>query len=581
MADDDDRRALRDQMAEADRLREQIRRCAVSRDTRRANGAVLNDWYERGNYEGPESPFNKLRSHLDRVKSFVYSASSIRFTPEVPTRFKESWAPAAAVARDELATRWRNSGLGQIGAYLVEWSLVQGCVLAKLQADPDTGFRAGYIDPWDFGVSREDVSELDEQDAMCHWYSLSVPQIRRWVRSEPKLGARRREELVAIAREHESSARGGGGRPGLVISGVQGVFPGSTVSGGFPGDADLVTDMTRAMVDEPTVQFVDVWERRVFRRRGVRKDEEFEDWLVTTMIADADVIFEQRRNPVLPWTRTAHDVTLPGEHPFVAMRPRPLPTYFWGRSELRGLRRLQQRLTSLLDRMAHSVDLQLDPAKFFSGVPDYEEAGRALTTPGGSADGGEQGKMTPLTMQIGEEPFRLRALYEEMFADESGAPSSLTEPGTVPGGVRSTGQFGMVAGIASGRIKDMALVIEDPLGSLATKAYHLLQRHDDNEYPIPNTERAFGLWQLPQGITFKVDAHSSAPIFAEQRKADAVLAKKVGAISGEDFLAEIMPDRPDLHLKARQIDKSRAELTQEQLRIQAEKARGPRSRSSR
>src|SRR5256885_13071832 len=58
----------------------------------------------------------------------------------------------------------------------------------------------------------------------------------------------------------------------------------------------------------------------------------FEDWLVTTMIADKDVIFTTRRNPDLPWTRTGPEIVFPAEVPFVAVVPRPLPDFFW-RSE--------------------------------------------------------------------------------------------------------------------------------------------------------------------------------------------------------------------------------------------------------
>src|SRR5947199_7183297 len=99
-------------------------------------------------------------------------------------------------------------------------------------------------------------------------------------------------------------------RQGLVLAGISGVFPGGSIQGGFPGEPDLTADLPAPTVDEPIVAFVDLWERRLFRRRlaSARKPVVFEDWLVTTMIADKEVIFTTRRNPDLPWTRTGPEI---------------------------------------------------------------------------------------------------------------------------------------------------------------------------------------------------------------------------------------------------------------------------------
>jgi len=106
-----------------------------------------------------------------------------------------------------------------------------------------------------------------------------------------------------------------------------GTFPASqTITGGFPGDPETLADVQAATEDEPTVEFVDCWERRLYRKNTLTRApaELFEDWQVSTMIADAQVMFVQRRNPDLPRTRTGKRSCCPGT-PFVGVVPKPLP----------------------------------------------------------------------------------------------------------------------------------------------------------------------------------------------------------------------------------------------------------------
>src|SRR5262249_44207454 len=121
-----------------------------------------------------------------------------------------------------------------------------------------------------------------------------------------------------------------------------------------------------------------------------------------------------------------------------------------------------------------------------------------------------------------------------------------------------------------------------PLASSATKCFHLLQRNDPQSYSLPDDKGKFLLSQLPGGITFHVDAHSAAPIFAEQTQAKAVLLQRTGAIGKDDFVELIdPPGREELKIKARVIAKNQAEVQREMLQIQAEKARGRGSRTPR
>lgn len=534
-------------------------------------------WYDTGGTDGSQrSPYSMIRSHLDRVGSYLFAPGTMRLGVHLPPATRATWIEAAAVARDEFAAMWEDSGADATADMMIEWALVDGASVAKMRRDPDTGFAADFIQQPDFGVISEDNPRLDEQSAMCHWYTLSLPQIEWWLRGEPRAG-----DLLAKAEEH--AITGGGsdsGRPGLVVTGISGTFPNSTVTGGFFGDADTLMYTTRPQVDERRVTFVDLWERRLYERRRGRtglRTEMIEDWRVTTMIADVNVLFgTPRRNPVLPWTRTAHDSALPADNPFVVMRPRPRPDYFWGRSELEALIGIQVLMSDLVPKIQGGIERRLNPSKFGIGVSDMEEVERALNTPGGVAQGLEGQKIETIKNEVGEETFRWFSMIEGMFGKESGIPEELVSPGTIPGGVRNTGQFSQVAGIASGRIRKMALKIEDPLGQMATKGFHIIQRHDTTAYPVEGRGpiKEFLLHQLPSGMRLRPSAHSQSPIFAEQNqaKADRLIAR--GAIDGESYVDMIVdtPFREELKHKARQLAKARAEQQEKMLAIKDKQA---------
>lgn len=557
---------------EAARCQEQVRLCAVSRDSRRATCEILRAWYDRGNTSGPRSKYSMIRSHLDRVGSYLFSPDTIRFGWHLPPASRKAWAEAGGVARDEFASTWADSGADLTAAMMTEWSLVYGSTIAMARRHLDTGFTFDYINQWDFGVINESNPILDEQTAFCHWYSRSIPQIEWWVRGEPRADA-----LLALAHEHKIS--GGGdqvGRPGLVVTGITGSFPNSTITGGFFGDADTLADVVRPQVEEALVTFVDLWEYIPYQSRRASRflpRTGFSDWRVTTMIANADLIFARRRNPVLPWTRTSHDAVLAGDHPFVAMRPRPLTDYFWGRSEITGLMGLEELVGELLPDIQKGVIRKLRPSHFGIGISDHEEVERALMTPDGVAQGQEGQKLETIKNDIGAETFQWLQKLEGFFGNESGIPESLVEPGSVPGGVRNTGQFSQVAGIASGRIRKMALMLADPLSQMATKGFHVLQRHDTTAYPLQDG-REFLLSQLPPGYRLTARVHSYSPIFAEQTMAKADRAIRVGAITGERYLSYLdLPDREEAKLEARELAKAKAEERRELVAAKAEKER--------
>jgi hypothetical protein len=210
----------------------------------------------------------------------------------------------------------------------------------------------------------------------------------------------------------------------------------------------------------------------------------------------------------------------------------------------------------------------LDPPQFFSGVPDFEEAGRAMTSPGGQYGTGDPAaKMTPLMPQISGEALGFAAQIDKAFADASGLPP--TTEGEAPPSGRGLPQFMALAGIGASRVRKMAVKLEDALSRIATLGFQVMQRVDTTDYPLKDGG-TFLLSQLPTGTTLSVIAHSGAPIFQEQTQAVAMALHKVGAIDGP-WLVELLspPFRDELKQRAEELAAAKAEQSRELMQLQA------------
>jgi len=536
-----------------------ITRAGISRDQRRVQGSNLRQWYETGTEDGYGARYNKLKAHLDRLSSYIWSPDSVRFGVHLPPATRKEWLDCAQTARDEFRMVWSNSGADLAISLALEWALVYGSSPLKIQQDPQKGFVITAIDPWDFGVTREDQPSLSDQDVYCHWYSLSMPQFERWVQGHP-----RAEEMITLASRRASPQAGGSGFTRLVISGLTGTFPNSVVTGAMPGDAHDGTYLLEANVVEPVVVLVDVWERHAYADTLAGP---FEDWRVTTCLVDGSEPLVRRRNPILPWMKTPTGQIFPGQAPFGILAPRPMPNYLWGRSELASLLALQQWRERHVRAMDEVILRQLDPAKLFIGLSDYEEAGRAMSSIGGSYGTGDPNvKFETIKVEVGQEAFAMLGQIDQMFDDQSGIPPTLQ--GQQMPGVRSNDQLISLAGIGAGRIRHMALQLESVLSAMATLGFRILQHSDDQTYESTRGER-FILAQLPAGLSLQVSAHSASPIFSEQTQMKALELFKAGAIDGE-WLIELMdpPHREEMKETSRRLAEGRAE-NQKQLMMLA------------
>lgn len=546
-------------------VRDLIEKCGASRDSRRNRCIKLREWLLRGTESGTEpARYNKLKSHLSLQMSYLYAPESTKFFVSLPPEDRERWTSELDAARAVFLRRWRESGADVRFGQFVLWSLALATTVAKILPNTDTEVATEYCHPWDIGVLREDVPSFDKQDALTHHFALSLPEVRRLVKDNPN-----ERKILDWA---EQQAAPGGTEPRLP-SMVQQILVGN-ITGSFPNQQTIGNTLLgqgndeRPDVQEPLVECVELWERADFQ---TEKKVRFTDYLVTTQIGEWSIL--ERRNPILPHQPTAPGATSDweAELPFVQVCPDPLPDYIWGASTMQSLIALQQWRETRMGQVDLMYKKQLDPPRFFAGVPLSEDKLRAMSNPGGFVSSPQPGaKMDVLQIPSPQDPFALIHEIDAMFADQGGIPEILQ--GASAAGARSGQQVSAQANIAVGRIRAQALIVEDALETLATRMFHLMQRRDPTLYRGDNG-KPFLLSQLPGDATIKVSAHSSSPVYAERIEEKAAALLKAGAIDLVSFVELLDPPGMEaLRDKAKILQENKAKMAAKMLEIQEKKA---------
>jgi len=120
--------------------------------------------------------------------------------------------------------------------------------------------------------------------------------------------------------------------------------------------------------------------------------------------------------------------------------------------------------------------------------------------------------------------------------------------------------------LGSSRPKERAVAVEESAEEAAGQILHLVQDHSEQRFvaaiqtPDGSNELPFTAEQFTKDYEVKVDAHSSSPIFVEDRKHDAVTMLEAKAIDRETFL-DMMdpPNLQDLKERLKRLEKAEAE----------------------
>lgn len=550
--------------------KELIDACYVSQQDRIERGVRYRNMYLTGSFSGQRQVYNLTFKHIDKLSSWLFSPVELRFALEPEAH--PSAADIAMARRGSIAlnNKMRRGKVATAAAAANTWGLVKGAAFVKLLWG-DKGFEPYVVQPESMGVLREDIADLDRQEAFVHstWYTPD--RFREKIKHYPNAA----QLLKVVGKSVETSRTGGaspdvGGAMREVI--VPGLYPYQTAGSANNAQKGMVDWLGGPMptldprVKAQLLRFDELW---VW-------DDQRDDYTTITMVGDVAIDGEDRHrnlladpfDPANPTKRLPanEDNPLSGHHPFITFTPNRLDGYFWGMSEVELLALLQMSLNDRVNGINKMLRMQEDPPRKFTGSTINQKSYSIAKKPGGMlSDPNPNAKMESLAPEV--PPGLWESLHEivEMFRAMGGFTPSMSGLGDQ--GVRSNSQVESLIAVGSPEIKDRALLVEEAVEEMGGLGLDILKAKDptrylafimpgedsivadiaagdDNVVEVPMKgmrPHPFILKQLPDDVTVRVDSHSSSPAFAHETQQLMFALAKIGAASPSDVVARVHP----------------------------------------
>ena len=542
-------------------FQELVRQCSATRINRFTLYNTLRNYYLFGSQDNRGSPYNKIGSTIETLTSFIYSLESTRFSLKLGTLATMDDVHKAVPLARELTEQWRLSKAHVLLGLGIRWAFAFGCMLMKVQW-MKKHVRAFLVEPHQFGVLREDVMDLRQQEAFTHHYTITKTQLLAQMEGHPK-----KADV-----EKAMGGQAGDSVPGSFGQGLDRLLVGGPVTG-IPGSLAVGTGMTSIegglgsagrgpaydWAPKVEVDLTDMCDLYVW-------DEDEEEYRLITQCAPGITIYD----------RPASDVShVKGEPPFGVIRPGyNVYDYFWGDSFVSKLSWLQDWRTRRIMEVNKLLSRQADPPVLFTGMGGIsEEKAASFRSAGGLfSNPNPQAKAEFMPPTVPPDIFVELNQIDRWFEDQAGLGHILQGQGE--SGVRSKGQADLMARLGSSRPKDRATAVEESAETIARLILLTVQDHSEQRFTVPMEDGkplTFTAEQFTKDYEVKVDGHSSSPIFMEDIKHTAVTLFEAHAIDRETLLD--MFDPPNLQeLKARLKKIEAGEQAQREAQAQAQQA---------
>lgn len=532
-------------------VKEQCRSSAASRAALAREQSL---WIQSGRASGSRSLVNKLYPHIDRLTAHLFSPAELAFILDFESYYDAPVLSRASMAARILTREWERKDADLAFGEGVNVSLQYGSAILK-QMWGHSGFDARLIMPWQFGVYREDLNDIDGQEAICESGLMTLEDTWRRISHLPDAAALYKR-IAAHARRDSGDELNTSFFHNVLSTTVLNTDlnnvrqqPGGVVQlSGNPAMAQMGPDNQLDMVQYHEMYLLD----------DARGD------YTTVLLIEPDVL-------VSPYFKR-ENMFSPQRHPYSIIQANAVPGYFWGRSEIVDLMAPQGLLSTTMDDIKRLMGIQFDKLLAFSGNEGITDEKYNTFRTGGYVDLGPGGSVTDLTPQLPPQSFAFIELIDRQMEEISGFSNILSGRGE--SGVRSGGQTDMLMRNASPRLRDRSLLIERQCASSADKTLSLLQSKDATVYyPNPESRKSgngFILHDLPPDRRVTVDSHSSSPIFKNDHGQLMSLGLKAGYITGESAIEMLpYPKKDTLLLRLQQKEAAQAKLIQEHPEILA------------
>lgn len=554
-----------------------IREVGASRADRKAVTRKRRQQYLTGSEGTQRARYNKLREHVQDLAADLYAPDSVRFSVVYPPHYGDRWLAEVEAARDEIHRLWHDSSAGLIFNLGVETAPSWGTTVFKTYVDQNEPVVA-IVSPDDIAVARESLNDWDHQEALVHFYELTLDQFRRFLHP---LDPARRAAIFEDAENHAapSSASGtealGPAMSRLILSAASPTMTG-TVNMGAANPA-------QAMEQVPVVQMAELWVfddeatplcGRCHRaRRDLTHDKDlplythaFEggggwegDYRVVTLVVGSSLepIVWEPLNPLLA-----------GEHPFHDLTIDPVYGYIWGLSQVEELYPLQEWRERRMQDVDELLHKQVDPPIVGTGLQGTQDEKLArLRKAGGivSFPAAPGVKVEPFVVPMPPEAFAEVEKLDEMFDRAAGRRSRTRGPG-----MRSGDQVMAEARLAGGPTRNKAMIVEACLESVATALLRLQRRVSKSTLRTVEGKEVL-LAQIPGDFVVRVSAHSSSPLYQEEIMQKVAFAASKGWIDADEAL-DLMnfPNAEVLKPKARKRAAAQAEQAKKAMHLKEE-----------
>lgn len=521
-----------------------VSQCFESQGARENLARSINTWRYTGSDTGSNAIFNKIGPHCDKLASSVFSPVDARFLVEYDNDYGPEALKRAQVAGRYLSREMTQRNLDMCFQEAVEEAVPHGCTILK-SVWTHHGMDARMLMPWQFGVYQESETDIDRQEAMFERTFITPEEL--WRRISHRGDAKELfKRAVAYARRQSDDAVPPGFMHSLIMSGAppliqdQGaaMMPGGLVSlGGTPSVTMLSAEIAEGLI---------------CAYQGWIVNDETGDYTSVQLI-DPDIIIAPRM--------IRSNLFIPHEHPYTAVRINPQQHYFWGRSEISDLVKMQALLRDRFEDVKKIMSLQYDRIRAFIGFSGMnDEKYDQMMNEGWLAEENPGGKIEDLTPKLPENWAADIQLIEASFDQVAGFDNVLSGKGEQ--GIRSGNHFQGAVRQASPRLRDRALRAERSYASFGEKNLWLNACKDARAHWTKSEdakgESDFLLSQLPDDTRVLVDSHSSSPVYEQDHANTAAFLFKAGAIDAEDLLDLLpIPNRDVLKekLRSREISK--------------------------
>ena len=535
-----------------------VRSCSSTRVNRFNLYNTLRNYYLFGSQDNRGAPYNKIGSTIETLASFIYSPDSTKFSLKLGTLATTDDTHKAIPLAQEVTEQWRLSKAHLLMDLGLRWAFSFGTMLMKVQW-MKKHVRCYLVEPHQFGVLREDIIDLRDQEAFTHHYTITKTQLLAQLQGHPK-----KDEVEKMA----GKGAGDSQIPGHFGEGLNRLLVGGPIQG-ISGSLATGTGMTSIeggigsagrgpaydWSPKVDVELIDMCDLYVW-------DDAVDEYRLVTQCAPGVTIYDRKASDV------GH---VKGEPPFGVIRcGYSCYDYFWGEAFVAKLAWLQDWRTRRILEVNKLLSRQADPPVMFTGMGGIsEEKAAAFRAAGGlfsTAVPNAKAEFMPPT--IPPDIFVEINNIDRWFEDMAGLGHILQGQGE--SGVRSRGQADLMARLGSSRPKDRATAVEESAEAIARLILLSTQDHSEQRFSVvvDGKPLTFTAEEFTKDYEVKVDGHSSSPIFMEDIKHTAVTLFEAKAIDRETLLD--MFDPPNLQeLKSRLKKIEEREMLQMQAQAQA------------